>query len=213
MWQIVPGKNLTATLEEFFSLVAVAADPDGFREELVSSHADQGSNFVERHVVPSFPKRVHPRLCVSVVAVYERAVDVKDYAFEQSLLQRLLDRFCLVEMTLNYRRGFLNQVLELRGLCLCGCFRCQVENGLVRIDFGIDVSLVEILALGCRIERVGLLLRHAWHRIVRRSRRSHVQLLGECCALCAELVMVAHHPSGEISHCGCGSLGRRNSAR
>jgi hypothetical protein len=33
---------------------------------------------------------------VGIVAVYERAVDVEDYAFEQLLLQGLLNRFRFV---------------------------------------------------------------------------------------------------------------------
>src|SRR5947209_3454320 len=83
VWQVPGKKNLAATLEEPFALVAVAADADRLGQQLVAAHSDQWSNFFKRHVVASFREGVHPRLRVSVVAVYERAVDVEDYAFEQ----------------------------------------------------------------------------------------------------------------------------------
>ena len=37
---------------------------------------------VKRHVVASFRERIHPGFRVGVVAVYERAVDVEDYALK-----------------------------------------------------------------------------------------------------------------------------------
>src|SRR6476659_4325835 len=91
MRQVFAPKNLAATLDELLTLIAVATDPNGLRKQFVGAHSDQRSHLLERHVVASFCERINPRLRVSVVAVYKRAVDVEDYAFEQQLLQGLLN--------------------------------------------------------------------------------------------------------------------------
>src|SRR5689334_21898366 len=81
--EIFAPKDFAATFDELLTLVAVAADADRFRKQFVAAHSDQRSYLIERHVVASFNEGVHPRLRVSVVAVYKRAVDVENYAFEQ----------------------------------------------------------------------------------------------------------------------------------
>ena len=64
------------------------ASPDLVREMIATfanawNYPDQRSHCLERHVIVGFHERVHPRLGVRVVAVYERAVDVEDYALKQ----------------------------------------------------------------------------------------------------------------------------------
>src|SRR5438105_4227963 len=81
------------------------------------------------------------------------------------------------------------------------------------LDLGIDVSLVEVLALvGC-IQRVGLVLRHRHHRIIRWSGWGDVELLGERGTLNTQLVVIAHHSSRKFANVGGRSLCRRNRAR
>src|SRR3954470_24013170 len=109
-------------------------------------------------------------------------------------------------MTLNYRRSLLNQVLELGGLRLRGCFSGEIEHCLVRTDFSVNVGLVEILALRSAVQRVGLARSHWLDRIVGWSRRRHVQFLGECSALRAQLMVIAFHASREIADGGCGAF-------
>src|SRR6185295_20177318 len=57
---------------------ALAADADCFGEELVGAHSNQRSYHRKRHVVAGFREGVHPGLRMSVIAVYERAVDIED---------------------------------------------------------------------------------------------------------------------------------------
>src|SRR3954470_7457271 len=102
-------------------------------------------------------------------------------------------------MTLNYRRSLLNQVLELGGLRLRGCLGGEIEHCLVRTDFSVNVGLVEILALRGAVQRVGLAVSHWLGGIVGWICRRRVQFLGECSALCAELMVVALHASREIA--------------
>src|SRR5437868_3236776 len=98
-------------------------------------------------------------------------------------------------MALDYRCGFLNQILELRVLGLTCSFGRQIENRFVSLDLSIDVGLVEILALGGGVESVRLVLSHWHYGIVRWSGRGDVQLLGQRSTLCAKSVMIAHHVS------------------
>lgn len=154
MRQILLAEDLGAKLDELLSFVTVVFHADRFREKLVTSHTDQGPHDIERHVVAACRERVHPGLSVRVVAVYERAVEIEDYAFEQyyfgnALLQRLLNRFSLVEVALNYRRCLLDEILELCVLRLPSRLGRQIENRFVRIYLGIDIGLIEILAF-CR---------------------------------------------------------------
>jgi hypothetical protein len=81
--EVFLAKGVAPPLYQFLSFFTVVPDADCSREKLVGAHADQGPHNVERHVVASFRERVHPGLCVRVVAVYERAVDVEDYALKQ----------------------------------------------------------------------------------------------------------------------------------
>jgi hypothetical protein len=55
-----------------------------FRRQLVGDQSNERSYNIERHPVAAFSKRVQPGLRVCVGAVYERAVDVEDYALEQT---------------------------------------------------------------------------------------------------------------------------------
>ena len=65
-----------------------------------------------------------------------------------SLFQSLLNRFCLVEMALNYRCGFLDQILKLGGLRDTRRFGGQIENSFMHVDFGVDVRTIEVLSFG-----------------------------------------------------------------
>jgi hypothetical protein len=53
-------------------------------QKLVTTHSNKRPYNIERHVVAGFRERVHPGPRVRVVAVYERAVDIEDYALEQT---------------------------------------------------------------------------------------------------------------------------------
>src|SRR5438093_13485012 len=64
------------------------------------------------------------------------------------LFQILLNRFSEVEVSLYYRRRFLDQVLQLGVLRLVCCACRFLQNLLVRIYLGVDVGLVEVLAFG-----------------------------------------------------------------
>jgi hypothetical protein len=83
MRQIFLAKNLRPSLRQPPALFTVRFDVRGFGKELVAAHPDQRSYNIERHVVPSFRERVHPGLRVRVIAVYERAVDIENYALKQ----------------------------------------------------------------------------------------------------------------------------------
>src|SRR4051812_44661043 len=66
-----------------FSLLRCRSGFQWSGEELVSSHSDQRPDDFERHAVARFREGVDPGIRVSVVAVYERAIDVEDDSFEQ----------------------------------------------------------------------------------------------------------------------------------
>jgi hypothetical protein len=83
MLEISLAKDFRVALDQLLSFVGIVSDADGFREDFVRSHPDQRSYGIKRHVVAGFRERVQPGPCVCVVAVYERAVDVEDCAFEQ----------------------------------------------------------------------------------------------------------------------------------
>src|SRR2546423_360156 len=87
-WKESLAKDLRPPFDQLFPLFAIVANSDCLRKQLVGAHSDQRSYNFERHLVAGLRERVHPGLSVRVVAVYERAVDVEDYAFERQPTSR-----------------------------------------------------------------------------------------------------------------------------
>src|SRR6202171_5212620 len=111
-----------------------------------------------------------------------------------SLFESLLNRLGPVQVTEDYWRGLLNQILQLGDLRLLRCLREELEDLLVTVDLTVGVRLVEVLPLRSRIEGVHLQLRVGQDGVVRRRRRYDLQLFRERFTLSAELVMIVHHP-------------------
>ena len=148
---IIPGIMPITNFEQIkrFTSMCGATIPDRLHEQLVATHADHRPDHFERDVIAGFGKRLHPRLGVRAVAVYERPVNVEDYATQHSprLLHLRLNRLRPVVVSLDVRRSLLNEILQLG--VLRGAHRCRrrLQHCLMESHFVVDVRLVEVLAL------------------------------------------------------------------
>jgi hypothetical protein len=73
-------ENGDAALTEQLSLGRLIVDARDLHQELVAALADLRSHEIERHILAVPAERIEPRVCVCVVAVEQRTVDVEEHS-------------------------------------------------------------------------------------------------------------------------------------
>jgi len=83
----------SSSLANFFALVAILRDTENLWENFIAAHTYQGAHALEGDRVALFRHRLDPGVCVGIVAVNERAINIKNDAV--SLCNRFLPVYFL----------------------------------------------------------------------------------------------------------------------